>query len=99
MVLGLVSHSTTKTLDPRFAAIRAVAESLGFGFSAVSIAGLRVVDTRYQAVYSVPEDVRDGYMIIAPGRRPDLVRGYVEADSLRRRIASYLRLTGPLATH
>jgi hypothetical protein len=99
MVFGLVPDSTARQTDPRFTASRAVAESLGFGFSVVSIAGLRVVDARYQAVYSLPEDVRDGYFIIVPGHRPDLVRGHVAADSLRRRISHYLGLTGPLATH
>lgn len=99
MVIGLASDTTVSITDPRFTATRAVAESLGFGFGVVSTTDLRVVDARYEAVYSLPEDVRDGYFIIVPGRRPDLVRGYVGPDSLRQRIASYLRHTVPLATH
>jgi hypothetical protein len=57
---------------------------------------LRVTDTRYQAVYSLPSDVRTGYFVIIPGHRPDLARGFVEPDSLRRRLTRYRHLAGPL---
>lgn len=74
-----------------------VVESLGFGFTPVLIRDLRVVDIRYHAIYSLPSDVSSGYLIIIPGHRPDVVRGYVEPDSLRNRLARYRQLAGPLA--
>jgi len=92
---------TDNTLFPdsgRSASARDVAGSLGFTFKAVSSEHLQVVDSRYHAVYSLPSDVASGYLIIIPGRRPDLVRGYVEPDSLRRRIVRYRQLAGPLVS-
>jgi len=95
MVLALV-HDSLNPVDPRFAPARAFAESLGFDFQPVLTRELQIVDSRYQAVYTLPSDVDSGYLIITPGHRPDVVRGFVEPDSLRRRIARYARLSGPI---
>lgn len=95
MVLALVKDSLNPA-DRRFIPARMAAESLGFDFLPVLIGMLQVVDSRYHAIYSLPSDVTSGYLIIIPGHRPDIVRGYVEPDSLRRRIARYRQLAGPL---
>jgi hypothetical protein len=68
---------------------RQVAESLGFSFAVRDIAHFSMIDSRYAAVYYVPKDVSRGYIIVIPGHRPDIVRGYVAADSLRQRITHY----------
>lgn len=96
MVLALMGDTLLPSTAPRFAAVRAVAESLGFTFLPVLTNDLKVTDSRYHAVYSLPSDVRTGYLIIIPGHRPDLVRGFVEPDSLRRRLTHYRQLAGPL---
>lgn len=96
MVLALMGDTLPPSTAPRFATVRAVAESLGFAFLPVLTNDLRVTDSRYHAVYSLPSDVRMGYLIIIPGHRPDLVRGFVEPDSLRRRLTRYRQLAGPL---
>jgi hypothetical protein len=96
MVLALIEDSLTPTTVALLRPARMVAESLGFTFMPVLSGGLRVVDSRYHAIYSLPSDVLGGYFILIPGRRPDVVRGFVEPDSLRKRLARYRQLTGPL---
>lgn len=75
MVLALMGDSLLLPTAPRFEVARAVAESLGFAFLPVLTNDLRVTDSRYHAVYSLPSDVRTGYLIIIPGHRPDLAAG------------------------
>jgi hypothetical protein len=96
MVLVLIQDSLTPTTAALLRPARMAAESLGFTLRPVLIGELRVVDSRYHAIYSVPSDVVGGYFIIIPGHRPDIVRGFVEPDSLRRRLARYRALTGSL---
>lgn len=96
MVLALIEDSLTPTTAALLGAARMVAESLGFTLIPVSIGQLHVVDSRYHAIYSLPSDVLGGYFIIIPGHRPDVVRGFVAPDSLRRRLARYRQLAGPL---
>ena len=96
MVLALVPDSLFRQLDSTFRAARQVAESLGFGFAVKATAHLSVVDSHNAAVYYLPSDVSRGYLLIIPGQRPDLVRGYVAADSLRQRITHYRQLIRPL---
>jgi hypothetical protein len=98
MVLALIEDSLTATTAALLRPARMVAESLGFTMLPVSIGELRVVDSRYHAIYSLPSDVLGGYLIIIPGHRPDVVRGFVEADSLRKRLTRYRQLAGPLVT-
>lgn len=95
MVLALVSDSLVGELDSAFKAARQVAESLGFAFTVSRARRLSLVDPRNAALYYLPSDVQRGYLIVAPGLRPDLVRGYVAADSLRQRIVSYRRHIRP----
>jgi hypothetical protein len=96
MVLALIADSLTSTTAALLGPARMVAESLGFTMVPVLIGQLRVVDSRYHAIYSLPSDVLGGYFIIIPGHRPDLVRGFVESDSLRKRLTRYRALSGPL---
>lgn len=95
IVLALVTDSLNP-LDPRFRPARAMADSLGFDFDLVLVNHLTVVDRRYNAVYTLPSDVRSGYFIIVPGHRPDVIREYVAPDSLRHRLERYRRFAGPL---
>ena len=76
---------------------RAVAESLGFTVIAHRPPLDQVADQRHSAVYYVPRDLKAGYVIIVPGRRPDIVWGLVTPDSLRTRIRGYLTLNRDLA--
>jgi hypothetical protein len=98
MVLALIEDSLTPTTAALLSPARMVAESLGFTLRPVLIGQLRVVDSRYHAIYSLPSDVLGGYFIIIPGHRPDVVRGFVAPDSLRKRLARYRQLAGPLVT-
>lgn len=50
------------------------------------------IDQAHAAVYYVPGDLPAGYLILVPGRRPDVVWGLVGSDSLHMRISAYLRL-------
>lgn len=95
MVLAVVADSLNP-LDQRFSGPRAVAESLGFNFDMAFAQDLRIVDRRYHAVYSIPSTLRQGYVIIVPGHRPDLLWSWVEPDSLRRRLMRYRLFAGPL---
>lgn len=95
-VLVLIEDSLTSTTAALLGPARMVAESLGFTMLPVMIGELRVVDSRYHAIYSLPRDVLGGYFIIIPGHRPDVVRGFVEPDSLRKRLTRYRALAGPL---
>lgn len=97
IVLALVEDSLNP-LDPRFRPARAAANSLGFDFDLALVKDLTVVDRRYGAIYTLPSDVRGGYFIIIPGGRPDIVRGFVTADSLKKRLARYRQFAGPLVT-
>ncbi|HET9708979.1 MAG TPA: hypothetical protein VFP39_11820 [Gemmatimonadales bacterium] len=96
MVLALIKDSLTSTTAALLAPARMVAESLGFTMLPVLIGDLRVVDSRYHAIYSLPSDILGGYFIIIPGHRPDVVREFVEPDSLRKRLTRYRALAGPL---
>ena len=96
MVLALIEDSLTPTTAALLRPARMVAESLGFTMLPVLIGELRVVDSRYHAIYSLPSDVLGGYFIIIPGHRPDVVRGFVEPDSLRKRLTRYRVLSGAL---
>ncbi len=96
MVLVLIQDSLTPTTAALLTPARLVAEDLGFTMLPVLIGQLRVVDSRYHAIYSLPSDVLGGYFIIIPGHRPDVVRGFVEPDSLRKRLTRYRALSGPL---
>jgi hypothetical protein len=96
MVLALIQDSLTSTTAALLRPARVVAGSLGFTMQPVLIGQLRVVDSRYHAIYSLPSDVLGGYFIIIPGHRPDVVRGFVEPDSLRKRLTRYRALSGPL---
>ena len=96
MVLALIQDSLTPTTAALLWPARMVAESLGFKMLPVLIGELRVVDSRYHAIYSLPSDVLGGFFIIIPGRRPDVVRGFVEPDSLRKRLTRYRAITGSL---
>ncbi len=96
MVLVLMQDSLTPTMTAMLRPARMVAESFGFTMRPVLIGALRVVDSRYHAIYTLPSDVLGGFFIIIPGRRPDLVRGFVEPDSLRKRLQRYRQLAGPL---
>jgi hypothetical protein len=95
-IFALVSDSLFNQPDSTFGPARQVAESLGFSFGVRAVTHLAVADSRYAAVYYLPSDVSRGYLIIIPGHRPDVVRGYVAADSLRRRIIHYRQLVRPL---
>lgn len=97
-VLALMADTLLAPTAPQFAAARMAAASLGFTFTTVLIGQQQLVDIRYHAVYYLPSDVRSGYFIIIPGHRPDVVRGFVELDSLRKRLARYRQLAGPLVT-
>jgi hypothetical protein len=96
MVFALVSDSFLNHPDSTFGPARQVTESLGFSFGVKAAAHFAVADSRYAAVYYLPTDVSRGYLIIIPGHRPDIVRGYVAADSLRQRIMRYRQLIRPL---
>ena len=96
MVLALIKDSLTSTTAALLAPARMVAESLGFTMLPVLIGELRVVDSRYHAIYSLPSDILGGYFILIPGHHPDVVRGFVESDSLRKRLTRYRALAGPL---
>lgn len=95
-VLALMADTLLPPMAQQFAAVRMVAESLGFTFTTVLIGQRQLVDIRYHAVYYLPSDVRSGFFIIIPGHRPDIVRGFVEPDSLRKRLTRYRALSGPL---
>jgi hypothetical protein len=89
-----VSDSLFNHPDFAVGQARQLAESLGFGFVVRGIAHFSMVDSRYSAVYFVPSDVSRGYLIVVPGYRPDIVRGYVALDSLRQRIMHYRESVG-----
>jgi hypothetical protein len=96
VVLALVTDSSVKPNDSRFAKIRGVADSFGFDFDVARLDHLQIMDRRYYALYTVPRDVRAGYFIIVPGHRPVILWSWVEPDSLGQRLARYRRLAGPL---
>jgi hypothetical protein len=93
-VFALVSDSLFKQPDSTFRQARQVAESLGFSFVVKNAAHFSIVDSRYAAVYYVPTDISRGYLIVIPGHRPDIVSGFVAADSLRQRIKHYQQSAG-----
>lgn len=68
-----------------------------FGFQLVARPWRRLalVDKRYNAVYYLPPDVRAGYVILGPGKRPDLVRAPASDDALTQRLLAYGRRVGP----
>ena len=76
---------------------RAMADSLGFTIIARRPPLSQLLDQRHSAVYYVPRDLKTGYLIIVPGRRPDVVWGLVSPDSLRTRIKEYLTLNRELS--
>lgn len=76
---------------------RAVADSLGFTLITRMPPLDQVADQRHAAFYYVPTSLKAGYVIIVPGRRPDVVWSLVPADSLRTRIRAYLILNRDLA--
>jgi len=83
---------TADTAPAGLAAARAAAEGLGFTFVRRTPPLREVVDQGHAAIYYVPRDLEIGYFVVVPGRRPDVVRGLVSADTLRTRILAYLRL-------
>lgn len=87
-VIALASDTTGSPLGPA----RVVAHNLGFTLVVRKPPLRQIVDKPHSAVYYVPRDWSGGYLIIAPGRRPDVVRSLVAADSLRVRILAYLRV-------
>ena len=102
-VIALVGLTSPRDSTTVFAEARLAVERLGYEFVVkavrwrrstsrvtLSFDGFRVVDPR-GGVYLVPSDLTAGYLVIAPGRRPRLVRGYVTTERLMREILDYER--------
>ena len=85
-----VALSGADTLD-----LDSIVGRFGFQFVARPWRKLALVDKRYNAIYYLPPDVRAGYVILAPGKRPDLVRAPASGDVLIQRLLAYRRRVGP----
>lgn len=87
---------TEAEVERRFGEVRALADSMGFGFSARPFVP-RLHDYHHGALYEAPEGLSLGYIIMAPGHRPRLVRGLVSRERFREELAEYLRGVRPMA--
>ena len=91
-VFVLSSESDTSRLAAAVGAARAVAESLGFAVTARTTRLEQVIDPANAGVYYVPRSLTAGYLITAPGRRPDAVFHLFDTDSLRAHLRAYVQL-------
>jgi hypothetical protein len=73
--------------DTAFAQARALARDLGFQFAVTASA--TIIDVRSGAAYYLPSDVTRGFVLLSPGKQPDLIRGAVSAALLERRLRAY----------
>jgi hypothetical protein len=73
--------------DTAFVQARALARDLGFQFAVTASA--TIIDVRSGAAYYLPTDVTRGYVLLSPGKAPDLIRGSVSARLLERRLRAY----------
>jgi hypothetical protein len=89
LVLAIVPDSASQPQDSALSAARDAAARFGFRFLIRQLAPSRLVDPDHAAVYFVPADFTRGFLIAAPGLRPDMLRGRVTADSLSKRVANY----------
>jgi hypothetical protein len=94
----VIAIGDTTRLAPRFGAVRATVDSLGFALQAFGRPVKQVVDQAHHAVHFVSSNLALGYLIIVPGRRPVAVYGPVNPDSLRSRVLAYLRINRELET-
>ena len=92
----VIAIGDTTQAAQSFGSIRAAVDSLGFVVQVFAAPIRQVIDQAHQAVYYVPRDLKAGYVIITPGRKPVTLPGLVGPDSLRARVLTYLRLTRPL---
>ena len=79
--------------DTMFAQARALARDLGFQFAVTTSA--TIIDVRSGAAYYLPSDVTRGFVLLSPGKQPDLIRGAVSAALLERRLRAYRDAQGP----
>ncbi len=94
----VIAIGDTARLAPSFGAIRATVDSLALTLQAFGRPIQQIVDQAHHAVHYVSSDLVLGYIIIVPGRRPVVVHGPMNPDSLRSRVLAYLRINRELDT-
>lgn len=80
----------------RFAAAKALADSLGFTLVVRLASQVQLID-RQGAHYTAPPGVEAGYIIMMPGLRPRVVPGLVGPRELRAEVRAYKALVQGLA--
>ena len=76
--------------DSAFIPFRAVAAKRGFDFAVAAGRRTTILDVPGYAVHHVPADVREGFVLLVPRRRPKLLRGHIEPAQLNEALRAYL---------
>jgi hypothetical protein len=71
--------------------LRKTADPLGFQVMTAAPLNLEIFDKRYAGIYYLPKNVREGYVVISPGKRPLVLSRDLSATDLRERLDAYRR--------